>query len=108
MIMTNSQGELGGMSPPLKRHLELEIKTLQNAPRRDADRLQTLLRARKKDTQATRKQEGKLLLSLDNYLTPKSRQVVGKAKGCWKSCWSCSRPWVSKKYFSAELVFVWE
>jgi hypothetical protein len=30
MITMNSQGEeLGGMSPPLKRHLEIEIKTLQ-------------------------------------------------------------------------------
>jgi hypothetical protein len=40
MIRINSQGEieLGAMSPPLKRHLELQIKTLQNAPR-DADKL---------------------------------------------------------------------
>lgn len=43
MIMINSQIELGGgMSSPLKRHLELEIKTLQNAPR-DADKLRQLL-----------------------------------------------------------------
>jgi hypothetical protein len=42
MITINSQGELGGMSPPLKRHLELQIKTLQNAPR-DADKLKRLL-----------------------------------------------------------------
>jgi len=27
MIKMNSPGELRGMSPPLKRHLELEIKT---------------------------------------------------------------------------------
>jgi hypothetical protein len=33
MLETDSQGELGGMSTPMKRHLELEIKTLQNAPR---------------------------------------------------------------------------
>jgi hypothetical protein len=33
MITINSQGELGGMNPAIKRHLELEIKTLQNAPR---------------------------------------------------------------------------
>jgi hypothetical protein len=35
MIMMNSQGEeLDGTGPPpLKRHLELEIKTLENAPR---------------------------------------------------------------------------
>jgi hypothetical protein len=35
MLKVNSQGgELGGgMNPPIKKHLELEIKTLQNAPR---------------------------------------------------------------------------
>jgi hypothetical protein len=33
MITINSQGELGGMNPVMKRHLELEIKTLQNASR---------------------------------------------------------------------------
>jgi hypothetical protein len=33
MLETYGQGELGGMSTPMKRHLELEIKTLQNTPR---------------------------------------------------------------------------
>jgi hypothetical protein len=45
MITINSQGEggeLGGMNPAIKKHLELEIKTLQNAPRRDADKLESL------------------------------------------------------------------
>ncbi|MDQ3852642.1 MAG: hypothetical protein M3299_07395 [Thermoproteota archaeon] len=42
MLKVNSQGELGGMGPPLKRHLELEIKTLENAPR-DVDKLRQLL-----------------------------------------------------------------
>jgi hypothetical protein len=38
MITINSQGEeLGGINPATKRHLELEIETLENAPRRDAD-----------------------------------------------------------------------
>jgi len=32
----------GGMSPSLKRHLELQIKTLENAPR-DADKLRRIL-----------------------------------------------------------------
>jgi hypothetical protein len=32
MIRVNSQGELGGMNPVIRRHLELEIKTLQNVP----------------------------------------------------------------------------
>jgi hypothetical protein len=42
MLRVSSQGELGGMSLPMKKHLELEIKTIQNAPR-DADKLEGLL-----------------------------------------------------------------
>jgi methyl coenzyme M reductase beta subunit len=34
--------EGGGINPVMKRHLELEIKTLQNAPR-DAEKLRKLL-----------------------------------------------------------------
>src|SRR5688500_7499710 len=47
IITMGSQGELGGMSPPQKRHLELQIKTLQNAPR-DADNLERLLKAKQR------------------------------------------------------------
>ena len=36
ITIMDSQGE--GMSPPKKKHLELEIKILENAPR-DADKL---------------------------------------------------------------------
>ena len=42
MIRINSQGELGGMSPPIKKDLELEKETIENAPR-DADKLRQLL-----------------------------------------------------------------
>jgi DNA polymerase I-like protein with 3'-5' exonuclease and polymerase domains len=46
MLEMNSQGEEGsaggGLSPSLKRHLGLQIKTLENAPR-DADKLRRLL-----------------------------------------------------------------
>jgi hypothetical protein len=48
MLKVNSQGageareEGWGINPVMKRHLELEIKTLQNAPR-DADKLRRLL-----------------------------------------------------------------
>jgi hypothetical protein len=35
------------MGPPLKRHLELEIRTLQNAPR-DADKLRRLLQVKER------------------------------------------------------------
>ena len=46
MLDVNSQvGEAGegwGINPAMKRHLELEIKTLQNAPR-DADKFRKLL-----------------------------------------------------------------
>jgi hypothetical protein len=44
MVTMNSQGgELGDMNPPLKRHLELEIRTLQNAPK-DQHKLRHLLK----------------------------------------------------------------
>ena len=46
MITTSSsQGEelLAQMNPAIKRHFELEIKTLQNAPR-DPDKLEQLLK----------------------------------------------------------------
>jgi hypothetical protein len=51
MLETNSQGGEGaaggGMNPAMKRHLELEIKTLQNAPR-DADKLEQLLKVKQR------------------------------------------------------------
>jgi hypothetical protein len=37
-------------SPPLKRHLKLEIKMLQNAPR-DADKLRQLLKVKQRQNQ---------------------------------------------------------
>jgi hypothetical protein len=45
-----------GINPAVKRHLELEIKTLQNAPR-DADKLRRLLevKQRKKEEANTLK-----------------------------------------------------
>jgi hypothetical protein len=51
MIRVNSQGE--GINPATKRHLELEIKTLQNAPRRDVDKLQALLKVKERKTKGT-------------------------------------------------------
>ena len=50
MLKVNSQEEgvlAGGMSPPMKKHLELEIKTLQNAPR-DPDKLERLLKVKRR------------------------------------------------------------
>jgi hypothetical protein len=44
-LMVNSQREQGGRSPALKRHLEFQIKTLQNAPR-DADKLELVLKVK--------------------------------------------------------------
>jgi hypothetical protein len=46
MITMGSQGE-EGMSPPMKKNVELEIKTLQNAPR-DADKLKRLLESKQR------------------------------------------------------------
>jgi hypothetical protein len=47
--MINRQGgELGGINPAIKRHLELEIKTLQTAPK-DADKLERLLKIKERE-----------------------------------------------------------
>lgn len=46
MLKINNEGELGGIGPPLKGHLEVEIKTLENAPRQ-ADKLRRLLQIKK-------------------------------------------------------------
>ena len=45
ITIMDSQGE--GMSPPKKKHLELEIKILENAPR-DADKLRKLLQVKQR------------------------------------------------------------
>jgi hypothetical protein len=52
MLKVNSQGggetrEGWGINPVMKRHLELEIRALQNAPR-DADRLRQLLETKQR------------------------------------------------------------
>jgi hypothetical protein len=53
MITVNSQVAVGeakdgwGINPVIKRHLELEIKTLQNAPR-DEDKLRRLLETKQR------------------------------------------------------------
>jgi flagellar basal body rod protein FlgF len=47
MININSQGEIGGMNPAIKRHFELQIKTLQNAPE-DEDKLEWLLKEKER------------------------------------------------------------
>jgi hypothetical protein len=51
------QGERGGNNPAIKRHFELQIMTLQNAPR-DADKLKALLRA-KKENRSSRSYDSK-------------------------------------------------
>jgi hypothetical protein len=47
MITMSDRGETGGMSPPIKSHLELQIKTLQNAPR-NAEKLERLLKTKRR------------------------------------------------------------
>jgi hypothetical protein len=51
MLRINNQGgegrEGGGINPAMKRHLELEIETLQDAPR-DADKVRHLLKIKQK------------------------------------------------------------
>jgi hypothetical protein len=48
MIRINSQGELGGINPVIRKHFELQIKTLQNAPR-DAYKLERLLKIKERE-----------------------------------------------------------
>ena len=41
------EGGWGGMNSAMRRHLELQIKTLQNAPR-DPDKLERLLKSKRR------------------------------------------------------------
>jgi hypothetical protein len=50
MIRMNSQGEVGGINPAIKRHYELQIKTLQNAPR-DEGKLKALLKVKERQNE---------------------------------------------------------
>lgn len=50
MLKVNSQRGEVGMSPPLKRHVELE--TLENAPR-DAEKLERLLKSKDRRKEET-------------------------------------------------------
>ncbi len=62
MITVNSQveGEAReerlGINPVIKRHLELQIKTLQNAPR-NQDKLERLLKAKRRQKEEARRIE---------------------------------------------------
>jgi hypothetical protein len=47
ILKVNTQGELGGMNPAVKKHYELQIKTLQNAPR-DEEKLEWLLKVKQR------------------------------------------------------------
>jgi hypothetical protein len=52
MLRINSRGgkgrEGGGINPAIKRHLELEVETLEN-PSRDADKLRQLLKVKQRE-----------------------------------------------------------
>jgi hypothetical protein len=60
MLEVNGQGGEGaaggGMNPVMKKHLELQIKTLQNAPR-DADKLRRLLKAKQRQKEEATERE---------------------------------------------------
>jgi hypothetical protein len=47
ILKVNNQGDLGGINPAIKGRLELEIKSLGNAPR-DADKLRRILEIRQR------------------------------------------------------------
>src|SRR5918996_6660079 len=44
------EGGWGGMNSAMRRHLELQIKTLQNAPR-DPDKLERLLKSKRRQNE---------------------------------------------------------
>jgi hypothetical protein len=50
------EGGWGGMNPAVKRHLELQIKTLQNAPR-DPDKLERLLKSKRRQKEEAMERE---------------------------------------------------
>ena len=60
MLKMNSQGELGGMKPPIMKHLELQIKTLQDAPR-EPDMLERLLQVKQRQRQKDEAMQWKTL-----------------------------------------------
>ena len=64
MITMNSQGE--GMSPPMKKHLELELKTIQNAPR-DPEKLERFLKAKRR--QREREDEAMQIEDIERLVT---------------------------------------
>jgi hypothetical protein len=47
ILKVSTPGDLGGMNPAVKRHYELQIKTLQNAPR-DVEKLERLLKIKRR------------------------------------------------------------
>jgi hypothetical protein len=86
IITMGSQGELGGMSPPMKKHLELEIKILKNAPK-DADKLRKLLqiRQRQKEEEAMHIEDTQRLVTEIEMLKVVLHLVSRKKK--WSQCW---------------------
>src|ERR687889_846735 len=58
------EGGWGGMNSAMKRHLELQIKTLQHAPR-DPDKLERLLKSkrRQKMEEATKREDTERLVT---------------------------------------------
>jgi hypothetical protein len=68
MLETNSQGGEGaaaggGINPAIKKHLELQIKTLQNAPR-DPYKLERLLKVkRRQKEEATEREDTERLVT---------------------------------------------
>ena len=58
------EGGWGGMNSAMRRHLELQIKTLQNAPR-EPDKLERLLKSkrRQKMEEATKREDTERLVT---------------------------------------------
>jgi methyl coenzyme M reductase beta subunit len=76
ITIMDSQGE--GMSPPMKKHLELEIKILENAPR-DSDKLRKLLQVKQRQKEeATHIEDTQRLVTEIEMLKVVLYLVMGK------------------------------
>ena len=99
MLDVNSQGGEraaaggggGGMNPVMKRHLELEIKTLQNAPR-DADKLRRLLQIKQRQKEEAMHNEDTQrlvteieMLKVVLYLVSRIKEEASQKRGSKKA-----------------------
>jgi hypothetical protein len=96
----NIQGEElgGGMSPPMKKHLEFEIMTLENAPRH-ADKLERLLQVkqRQKEEEAMHTEDTERLVKEIEMLRVVLFLVASRVMDGMRDAWRVFRLHIYKK-----------